>query len=210
MVLALVVTSAGVATSAPVIRSVFFPAAPRVVTPATSTPPQGPTEQDVSAEHNVYDSDLAKKFVLYHELAAQLDQHTLDVAVEPAVREFAAQQYRYNNEQVALYSALLRSLNESFPRLEDYPKIPGSSCGTYPTFPGMLPHGDVTAFLETTADTVGAPYLRLITQQRNDILTTISANEEFANYKQLSDIRKEFLAARRDSLRQLQQLQQQN
>ncbi|OYW85090.1 hypothetical protein B7Z17_02965, partial [Candidatus Saccharibacteria bacterium 32-49-10] len=154
------------------------PTAPRVAESATVLPPQGPTEQDVGEEHTIYDIDLAKKFILYHELAVQLDRHTLVNSASPSVREFAAKQQQYNTEQVAIYANLLQSWNEPFSRLEDYPKIPGSSCGTYPTFPGMLPHTDVTTFLDTTDRTIDSTYLQLLTRQRTDILTTISANEE--------------------------------
>ena len=182
-------------------------AAPRVAESATVLPPQGPTEQDVSEEHTIYDIDLAKKFILYHELAAQLDRHALANTGNPDIREFAAQQQEYNTREVAGYAAVLRSWNEPFSRLEDYPKIPGSSCGTYPTFPGMLPHADTTTFLDMTGDTIDRTYLQLLAQQRTDILTTISANEEFANYKPLSDLRKTFLITRRESMQQIAELQ---
>ena len=183
------------------------PTAPRVAESATVLPPQEPTEQDASGEHTIYDIDLAKKFILYHELAVQLDRHILVNSASPSVREFAAKQQQYNTEQVAIYANLLQSWNEPFSRLEDYPKIPGSSCGTYPTFPGMLPHTDVTTFLDTTDRTIDSTYLQLLTRQRTDILTTISANEEYANYKELSDIRRAFLATRRESLQQIAELQ---
>ena len=182
-------------------------ATPRAIESRNALPPQEPTEQDVSGEHTIYDIDLAKKFILYHELAVQLDRHILVNSASPSVREFAAKQQQYNTEQVTVYANLLQSWNEPFSRLEDYPKIPGSSCGTYPTFPGMLPHADVTTFLDTTDRTIDSTYLQLLTRQRTDILTTISANEEYANYKELSDIRRAFLATRRESLQQIAELQ---
>lgn len=172
----------------------------------TVGPTRTPTPVD-TASHNVYDTDLAKKFVLYHELAAQLDQYAIENTVHETVRALATQQRTYNIQQVAVYAAVLQAWNEPYSRLEDFPKIAGSSCGTYPTFPGMLPHAEVTAYLQSDGENVDTDYLRLTSQHHNDITTTISANEEYANNGELAELRKTFLVLRDAEMKQIQQLQ---
>ena len=178
-------------------------ATPQAILQSGSIPKADPTS------YNSYDADLAKKLVLYHELAAQLDSYAIEHATQPEIKMFASAQSAYNTKQATVYATLLSSWNETFFRMDDFPKIPGSSCGNYPTFPGMLPHTEVNTFLQSSSEEVDSQYLRLITRHHNDIETTISLNKTYAANGELAKLREAFLSIKKSELKQIQHLQTQ-
>lgn len=62
---------------------------------------QTPEKSPVSDpnQHDTFDVEFAKKLVLYHELAAQLDDYAEVNATQPEIRAFAQAKSVYNTEQ---------------------------------------------------------------------------------------------------------------
>lgn len=204
IVLAILITLTAIGGFVVYVNTINHPKGPN--SPAVIVPSDLPRKTD-PAGRSAYDADLAKKFVLYHELATQLDNYAVEHTSRAEVRDFATQQSTYNTAQVEAYVALLSSWGETFFRLDDFPKVAGSSCGSYPTFPGMLPHAEVNAYLQSNPDDVDEQYLRLTAQHHSDITTTISANEAFADNGKFTALRENFMITRDNELEQIRHMQ---
>ncbi len=145
-------------------------------------------------KHDTFDIEFSKKLLLYHQLAAKLDSYAMTNATRPEIRAYANQKNQYNVSQAAIYSKLLDMWNEKYTNLDDYPKVTGSACSGYPTFPGMLSHSDVSAYLQSTGSEVDKSYLALMIQHHNGITSIVKAEGHFVIYGDLVKTRDAFFA----------------
>ncbi len=160
-------------------------------------------------QHDTFDIEFAKKLLLYHELAAQLDNFAKLNAIQPEVRSFAEEQSSYNTEQSNVYANLLDSWEAKYTRLADFPKTTGGGCSGYPTFPGMLPHADVNAYLQTSAAEVDKQYLALMTKHHDGITLIFKAEGDFIIYGELIKMRDSFFTSQESETREMKQMQEQ-
>lgn len=167
------------------------------------------TKQSDPTTYDTFDIEFSKKLILYHQLAAQLDDYATTNATKPAVREFAAMQSSYNTEQANAYIEILKNWGEQYSTLQDFPKVAGGGCSGYPTFPGMLPHADVNSYLQTTAEQVDQTYLSLMTKHHGGINLIVKAEGSFINYGALISLRDAFYASQAAELTQMADLQKQ-
>ena len=183
------------------------PGAPLQNAPTAQAPAN--TNQSDPTTHDTFDVEFSKKLILYHQLAAQLDDYATANATKPAVRDFAAKQSVYNTEQANAYIAILNNWGEEYSTLQDFPKVAGGGCSGYPTFPGMLPHADVNSYLQTTAEQVDQTYLSLMTKHHGGINLIVKAEGSFINFGDLITLRDAFYKSQAAELTQMADLQKQ-
>lgn len=162
-----------------------------------------------ATQHDTFDVEFTKKLILYHQLAAQLDTYAKNNALTPEVRQFAAEKSTYNTDQANSYAGLLTAWGVSYTSIEDLPKVPGGSCAGYPTFPGMLPHADVNAFLQVGPEEIDKQFLALMVEHHNGINMIVKAEGSFINYGELIQMRDAFYRVNDDEIKQMEQMQKQ-
>jgi len=175
----------------------------------TQKPEPNKEIQSDPTTYDTFDVEFSKKLILYHQLAAQLDDYAYANAIQPDVREFAAKQSAHNTQQANAYIALLDGWGQSYSNLEDFPKVAGGGCSGYPTFPGMLPHADVNSYLQTTADEVDRQYLSLMTKHHSGINLIVKAEGSFITHGDLIALRDAFYTSQANELMHIQELQKQ-
>ena len=171
--------------------------------PTTTTTKSDPTS------HDTFDVEFTKKLILYHQLAAQLDTYAVNNALKPEVRKFAAENSTYNTNQANIYASILTSWGVSYTSIEDLPKVPGGSCAGYPTFPGMLPHADVNAFLKVSPEEIDKQFLALLIEHHSGINKIVKAEGSFINYGELITMRNTFYKVNDEEMNQMVQMQKQ-
>lgn len=188
-------------------RNVLRPASKLAVrsnsAPAMITPKSDPTS------HDTFDVEFTKKLILYHQLAAQLDTYAVNNALKPEVRQFAADNGTYNTNQANIYAGILTNWGVSYTSIEDLPKVPGGSCAGYPTFPGMLPHADVNAFLKVGPEELDKQFLALMAEHHSGINMIVKGEGSFINYGELISMRDAFYKINDDEVKQMEQMQKQ-
>lgn len=159
--------------------------------------------------HDTFDVEFTKKLILYHQLAAQLDTYAKNNALTPEVREFATVNGAYNTNQANIYVGILTSWGVSYTSIEDLPKVPGGSCAGYPTFPGMLPHADVNAFLKIDPEGIDKQFLALMVEHHSGINLIVKGEGSFINFAKLISMRDAFYKVNDEQMGQMVQLQKQ-
>lgn len=158
-------------------------------------------------QHDTFDVEFSKKLLLYHQLAAQLDDYAKVNATATDVREYAALKSGYNTAQASAYATMLDRWGEPYTDLEDFPKVAGSVCSGYPVFPGMLPHAKVSTYLQASAQEVDKQYLSLMVEHHNGINLLVKAEGHFVNYGELINLRDKFYTDQDSDMMQLKSLQ---
>lgn len=208
-IVAVVLIFSGLALGATAIcRNVFSPA-PKPAARLSSTPTATTTLKSDPTTHDTFDVEFAKKLILYHQLAAQLDTYAKNNALRSEVREFAAEKSTYNTGQANIYAGLLTAWGVSYTSIEDLPKVPGGSCSGYPTFPGMLPHADVNAFLKVGPEEIDKQFLALMVEHHSGINLIVKGEGSFINYGELIQMRDTFYKVNDDEMKQMEQMQKQ-
>lgn len=180
---------------------------PALITVASSNPtPSAMTKSDPTS-HDTFDVEFTKKLILYHQLAAQLDTYAKNNALTPEVREFATVNGAYNTNQANIYVGILTSWGVSYTSIEDLPKVPGGSCAGYPTFPGMLPHADVNAFLKIDPEGIDKQFLALMVEHHSGINLIVKGEGSFINFAKLISMRDAFYKVNDEQMSQMVQLQ---
>lgn len=151
--------------------------------------------------HDFMDADFAKKMLLYHQLAQQLDDIAKLNATHVEVRQFAEQDSAYESVQANLYSNLLQSWDESYMSLTDFPELNG--CFGYPTFAGMLPHAEVRAYRVSSGDEVDKQFLRLLITHHKDLTALINQNGRSIGFGKILEARDNTLKVQAPEIKRL-------
>lgn len=152
-------------------------------------------------KHEYSDIDYATKMLLYHQLAAQL----ADVAKERATRaeiRLIAEQYSAKEAQHAeLYANLLKSWNEPYVNLTDFPEVNG--CNGYPTFAGMLSHATVRDYRNSSDKDIDEQFLELMIEHHQGLTELVNDNGRLVGYGVLIQAKDTTLKSQNDEVERL-------
>ncbi len=152
-------------------------------------------------KHEYSDIDYATKMLLYHQLAAQLADVAKERATRAEIRLIAEQYSAKEAQQAELYANLLKSWNEPYVNLTDFPEVNG--CNGYPTFAGMLSHATVRAYRNSSDKDIDEQFLELMIEHHQGLTELVNDNGRLVGYGVLIQAKDTTLKSQTDEMGRL-------